>query len=472
MTLLLMTCLLATTPNTSEPPLNLGAILASVDQHHPKVEAAMAKEDVARAELFAARGGFDPKLSAYGALRNGGYYELRRVTAEIRQPTPIWGTELWVGYRFGLGILEERWPTYYEDETLDRGEVRAGLKIPVWRNGPLDKRRAKLKRARQKAEAAIGGRQATLLELRQKATDAYFAWAAAGRRLLVAQELLELAESRKKWVTARVDAGAIPPVEALEAERSVLLRRNSLVSARRGTEATSFILALFYRDDEGQPRLTVSRALPKELPLPADLDATSEQATTQALGCHPLLREQRALLAAVQVDQALAKAQNAPKIDIKAQISRDFGDGDITLPGTVFELGLEFEMPAAMRTPRGLLRASQAETRAVQQKLRFLEDSIRVRVSNSASAFVAAKERRQLAHKLAQNTRSLAKAEQSRFKAGATTLFVVNLREQSVAQAEIAEVDAIRDLWKARAEWDALTFCPSSRNEYSRNRLN
>ena len=78
-------------------PLTVEQVLRSTAEHHPSVQAALANESVAEAELLRARGAFDPTLSVRGALRHGGYYELRRVDAELRAPTPWLGAEFWAG---------------------------------------------------------------------------------------------------------------------------------------------------------------------------------------------------------------------------------------------------------------------------------------------------------------------------------------------------------------------------------------
>ena len=60
---------------------------------------------------------------------------------------------------------------------------------------------------------------------------------------------------------------------------------------------------------------------------------------------------------------------------------------------------------------------------------------------------------------MADITRRLADAELRRFESGATTLLIVNLREQAAAEASVREVEATRDLWRAAAAWRALTAC-------------
>ena len=418
------------------------------------------REEVAEAELMAARGGFDPYLSAYGALRTGGYYELRRVDVELRQPTPLWGAEVYAGYRYGRGDEPDRYPSYYDDQTLAGGELRAGVVVPLWRDGPFDARRAARARAELRIEQAQGTREATELDLRQKAAEAYWKWVAAGRKLRVAEELLELATRRLEQTRARAAAGAIPEVDALEAERAVLARQSSVIAARRGLEATALVLGLFVRDSSGDPRPPEASRLPSELPVPESIGA-ADVMFPAVLACHPRLRAARASLRATDVDRDLARAQRGPRIDLGLEISRDLGQSDVSslAGGTEFESKVRFAMPLLLRGERGRLEATEQRYLAESEELRLMEDGIRAELGDAASQWNAARERFEIAVRLVDVMRRLATAEERRFQVGATDLLVVNLREQSLAEAELSLVDAAAELWMARARWDALTAC-------------
>ncbi|MCU0672528.1 MAG: TolC family protein [Myxococcota bacterium] len=436
-------------------------VIASTERHHPRVQAAMLREEVAEAELMAARGGFDPYLSAYGALRTGGYYELRRLDVELRQPTPLWGAEVYAGYRYGRGVDDDaNYPSYYDDETLRGGEIRAGLLVPLWRDGPFDARRAARARAELRIEQTQGTREAIELDLKQKAAEAYWKWVAAGRKLRVAEELLELATRRLEQTRARAAAGAIAEVDALEAERAVLSRQSSVIAARRGLEATALVLGLFVRDSGGDPRPPSEDRLPDGLPVPDSIGA-ADVMFPAVLACHPRLRAARASLRATDVDRDLARAQRGPRIDLGLEISRDLGqsDGDSTLPGTVFESKVRFAMPILLRGERGRLEATEQRFLAESEDLRLMEDDLRTELGDAVSQWNAARERYELAVRLVDVMRRLAVAEERRFQAGATDLLVVNLREQSLSEAELSLVDAAAELWMARARWDALTAC-------------
>lgn len=438
-------------------PLSPGDVLASVERHHPTIAEAVAREEAAQAEVMAARGAFDPQLRAYGALRRGRYYDLTRIDVELRQATPLWGAEVWAGYRRGDG-QQSRYPSYYSDETLDGGELRAGVSVPLWRDGPLDARRAARTRALLGADAAEQTRRATELQLRQQGLSSYWKWVAAGRELSVATRLRDLAQARLEQVRGRVRAGAIPEVEALEAERSLLSRRAKEVAARRYVEAASLELSLYLRDGAGRPSVADASRLPDTLDLPAEI-SNVDATVVRSLACHPELRSARASVERSRVGRDLARARRAPQVDVSFQVSRDFGTGSDTLPGTVYEGGLRVAMPLGLRGARGELDAAEASLTASEQSLRLKEDVLATKIRDVASAHRAASERYELARQLADTTQRLATAELRRFDAGATTLLVVNLREQAAAEAAVAEVDAARDLWIAAAAWDALTTC-------------
>lgn len=440
-------------------PLTLEHVLRSTVTHHPSVQAALAREDVAEAELMRARGAFDPALNVRGALRHGGYYELRRVDAELRAPTPWLGAEVWAGYRYGRGVDgDERYPSYYSDQTLDGGELRAGVRVPLLRDRALDDRRA----ARARAELAVDGAQQVralaLIELERRAAAAYWSWVAAGRGQHVCEELLVLAETRLDAVRERAAAGIIPEVDTLEAERAWLSRQDCVIQARRNVEAAAIVLGLFLRSDTGAPAPPDPARLPGDLPLPS-APVMTQPDFERVLACHPRIAAQRAVVESQRVARDLARQRRQPRLDALAEVSRDLGQGDASLPGTVLEVGVQLSMPLALRDARGQHAASEALLAAELEQLRLVEDEVRAELGDIESAYRAALERHELLSRLEENAEQLAAAERRQLDLGATSLLFVNIREQGVAEASLARVQAVRALWEQSLRWQAATRC-------------
>lgn len=442
-------------------PLRFEEVLQSVQAHDPRIRKAIEGLREAESTTTEARGAFDPTLEGGLGLRTGGYYDLRRANVELRQPTTLWGSEIYVGYRIGRGI-NQTWPTYYEDQTLSDGEIRAGLELPIWRGGLIDEPRAKRARATHLEEAAGHELSATALNLELAAASAYWKWVSAGQKLGVTQALLELAEQRDGQLRRRVAAGSIAEFDVTDNERILLERRALLVSAERAFQQAAFELSLFVRDTEGRSIVPEPSRLPSEQAQPREPDPVEALVLHDVLMCHPELRRVRAEIEASEVDLALTKNQVAPELRGRFQYSRDLGDLtgtplDFTLPGNVFEAGIELSMPLPLRSERGRASVARAKVAQKEAELGFLEDQLSARVRDAASAVRAARERAELMAQVVGTASELAEGERRRFEVGASNLIFVNLREQQAAMAKMQLIEAIAIAEIERTRWDTTT---------------
>jgi outer membrane protein TolC len=81
---------------------------------------------------------------------------------------------------------------------------------------------------------------------------------------------------------------------------------------------------------------------------------------------------------------------------------------------------------------------------------------VTTKIRDTGQAVNVARERFLLASQEVEMARKLEKAERIRFKAGTSNLFIVNLREQSTADARIREAGALETYFRARATYDYL----------------
>ena len=309
-----LTPLLAFASEGRQRPLEFHEVLESVQAHDPRIREAVERLRAAESKTTAARGAFDPRLEGAGKIMTGSYYDLRSADVELRQPTTVWGSEVYVGYRVGLGV-NERWPTYRDNQTLSGGEVRAGIEVPIWRGGLIDPDRAERSRAIRLEEAAGEGLAVTKLDLELAAARAYWNWVGAGQNREVATSLLDLAEQRDRQLRRRLEAGSIPEFDVLDNERILLERKAFLISANRAFEKATFALSLFMRDSQGAPIDAAAERVPDRIAL-APIDGLAvDRAIQQVLQCHPELAKARAELAAAEVDQKLARNEVAPELE-------------------------------------------------------------------------------------------------------------------------------------------------------------
>lgn len=446
------------------PALRLDEVIASVDAHHPPLEALEARVRSAEGAHLAAEGGFDPTLSARGFLTVFGYYEYGRLDVSVTQATPLWGASFFAGWRIGRSVeIDRSFPEYYgQDETLDAGELRAGVTVPLLRDGWIDPRRATLWRAERATDAAEAELAARRLRVVYAATDAYLRWVAAGRKLEIALDLLRLAEDRDGQLAARAASGAIAPIEHLENRRAVLERRQAVVVAARALERTAIALGLYYRDEAGAP-LTVA---PDRYPglgegitvaVPSEADAIE-----LALAQRPELERFRALRESAEIARDLAENQILPRLDVTLSASTDLGttaDASLRsrLSPAVGEGLVTLTVPLLFREGVGRRDAARADLDAVAAEAELARDQVTLEVRDAYSALRAAEQALELAAESRDVAAAVAEAERARFEAGATTLLIVNLREAAAAQAAASWVNARIDVEVAQALVRAVT---------------
>lgn len=445
------------------PPLSLGAVLESVDAHHPSLVGAEERVRAARGSLLSAEGAFDLQLQGNGWVAPAGYYQYARADVSLVQPTPLWGLSVFGAWRIGRGFDQGGIPLYYGFlETLDAGEFRAGLTVPLWRDGPIDARRAGIARAEQGVVSVEAERDARRLRVLLAATEAYWRWVAAGLKLNVMQELLELAEARDAQLASRVRAGAIAAFEHLENRRAVLERRQQVIASRRVLERAALQLSLYWRRNDGEPRRPGIERVPGLPPRVVEVPE-EEEVVARALERRPEVARVRALRSAAAVALELAANQVAPQVNFSAQGMIDVGGGAADsrahqiLAQPVLEAWVTFSMPLQLRDARGRAESAHGEVGAITAELELVRNQISMEARDALSALRAALESALVAEEMREVAELVAAGERTRFETGATTLLIVNLRESAAASARAVLIDARADGRIAAAAVDVAT---------------
>jgi cobalt-zinc-cadmium efflux system outer membrane protein len=437
-------------------PLELREVLASAERAHPLMLAAGTERRLAQGELQSAEGGFDLSWKARGTLTPLGYYERLRAETTLEKPTEWWGASVFAGWRLGTG----EFPIYDGDQqTLDYGELRAGLHVPLWRNGPIDRRRASLERAELGlpiAELAVAQQR---LELRRAAAQRYWSWVAAGRRAAIAEALLANVVERDGGILQRVSTGDLPPIERVENQRAIEQRRALLAQAQRGLEQAGIELGLLLRDDRGEPTLPSPERLPEAFPELAQAEPSMAAVDLRlARKQRPEARRFSLQEGQQRVELGWAENQLAPGIDVQVAVAQDIGpssDARPDLSETVLEASVLLDLPLQTGSARGRLEIAAASAERLGQQARLARDRIAAEVRDAHSAISAARQRIQATRREVALALELEAGERTRFEQGDSNLLLVNLREQQTAEAQLREVDAVLDYYRAAADLEA-----------------
>lgn len=450
----------STPPTTASPAatnaLTLHEVLDSVRQQYPPMLAALIERDVAAGRLQSARGTFDFQFFSRLFDAPSGYYQSSTVDTGFEQFTGLWGSTLFGGYRVTTGGLL---PDYEKSRTQGSGEPRIGFRLPLLRDGSIDRRRATLIKARLDKELADPVIHRQQIDFIRAATAGYYGWLAAGERLRLSEALLRVARERMDTLKTQSESGLIARIVLTDNRRLIVSRELAMVQARRRFEAAGLALSLFYRDGQENPTVATRDRLPPSLPIPVGPEASLLQQDLQrSLTVRPELKRLSLTQEKLEVDQRLARNQLLPNLDAGVSANRDYGDRrykDQT--ETEVQVGVELRVPLQRREAKGRVAEIESQLEQITHEQRFARDRIQTEVRDSFSAWSAAHEQTLQARLNVELAVELQEAETERFMRGATDLLALQLREQAAFDAQVSAVDIDADCFRAQADYRAAT---------------
>jgi len=435
--------------------LSLETVLRSVEQDYPLLAAVFQERGITAGELLAAAGPFDTKLVGSGKSVPLGFYQYTTGDLYLERANRS-GGGTYAGYRIGTGPSFPIW--YGGLETNTGGEFRAGFTQSLLQGLAIDKRRAELTKAQIARTIAEPVIQEQRIEFLRAAAVGYWEWLGAGRKYVIAQQVLNEALERNKILAERVRRGDAAEIELVDNRRIVVDREAKLIAAGRKFQETAIKLSLFYRDDAGLPLLPDPQQLPHFFPMPpAPNPGLLGRDVQVAYQRRPELRELALKRQSLNVEMNLARNQTLPQLDGFVAAAKDVGTETPPIDKTPFQLetGIVASVPLQRSAARGNIRSAQASIAQLNARLRWYEDKIAADVQDSVSAIVAAHEQLRPRREAVQLTFRMEVAERRKYELGDSNLFVLNLRELDTRDAASLEIDALVTYFVATAFYHA-----------------
>jgi len=438
-----------------DTPLTLCEVLQSVNIHYPLLQAVERERGIAAGKLTSAMGAFDTNVTGAGNALAPGTYENYRSDFGAQQLLPYGGISMFGGFRTGYG----NFPTYnLQRLTADAGEFRGGLTMPLAKNRDIDRARA----TRAQAELDVSLAEPVILRSRldymRAAARSYWSWTGSGERRRAADYLVDLAVERDVEIGLRVERGAVANIERIDNQQNIALRQAVVVQADRGVQQATIDLSMYYRDPSGKP-LLAGRPRMRPLPEPvAPTPAVFEQSLARALAARPEFQRLALQREKLLVERRFAENQTLPGLDAQIVGNQDAGFGKSALSGPfgldrqVLEASLVFQMPAQRRDARGRVAATQSQLVQIDRQLQFAEDQIRAEVQDTYSALERAYEFHKQAAQRLDLAQVVARAEREQLRLGRSDVLRVTLREQAKFDAEIYEIGARQEFWRAESD--------------------
>ncbi len=441
-------------------PLTPDAVLRSSALTFPSILEAFEREAAARSDQLAADGAFDLLLKGEAYDRLTGTFSGGFASAEARQPLRPLGAEVFAGYRLSDG----RFPIYENiNNTNQLGEVKIGALFSLLRDRRIDQRRFGIEDTRLAASQARLDVLLVQMNVQHEALRAYYRWVAAGEEIRVFEELLEIAEARQIGLTREVNEGARARIALTENEQNLLRRRALLEEAKRNFATAANSLGFYLRGADGQLIVPTRSQLPdtarlKPIPPVATLLAVPLSEVTRT---RPELQSFRLALERATNKVELKRNDLQPSLDASVELSRDFGavgDGGPTFDSTDTIVGVTFTVPLQRRAARGAVQRAEAELRETELRQRRIADQITTDVANILANLTAALKLGDLADAEVTQANRMVQAERTRFRLGAGDFFLVNVREETAANAQIGAIRADLSGRLAEASFNAATM--------------
>ena len=426
----------------------------------PRILESFQREAAARSDQLAADGAFDLLLDAeyydrYTGTFSGGYGEVKAT-----QPLRPFGAEVFGSYRLSDG----RFPIYENAfNTNQVGEFKVGGLLSLLRDREIDNRRFAIEDTRLAASQAGLDVLLVQLNVQFEALQAYWRWVAAGYEIEVYEELLEIAEARAIGLERQVQSGASPRIAITENEQNIIRRKTLLEEAKRNFATAANSLSFYLRTREGRLIIPDRRQLPSSEQLSGlpDMQSLIAMQRSDIIEQRPELRNLDLLIERAQNKIALRENDLKPTLDFSVELSRDFGaigDGGPTFDSTDTVVGVTFKVPLQRREARGRLSRAQAELREIEFREQRISDQIKVELDNILANLNAALRLAELADDEVEQATAMVDAERKRFALGAGDFFLVNLREERAADAQIRAIRADLNGRLATASYNAATM--------------
>lgn len=404
-----------------------------------------------------AEGAFDLVFSAQGFSRVSGYYDGSFVQGMAKQRVRPLGAELYTAYKLSDGTFP-----IYEDinYTNSGGALKVGALFALLRDRDIDTQRVAEMDARLGITEAELDLLLTKIGVQQRALVAYWGWVTIGRQLRVYENLLRIAQERQDSLETQVRSGARAQIFLTENLQNITRRQSLVTAARRDFNKAANTLSFYYRDEQGQSTVPDASRLPPGVPIGEvdDLSVPVEVAVSDAV----LWRPELALLQnAIQREQnriALSENNLKPRVDLDIGVQQGLGsiaEGGPSRDSTDTVIGIQFTIPLQRREAQGKLLQAQAELESMRQEQQLKEEQIQLEVRNILLELAVARELLTLAAQEVAFSEIMRTSEIRQFQSGASDFFLVNLREETAANARIKLMQAEFDTRVARAEFDA-----------------
>ena len=403
-------------------------IIDSVNNHYPLIQEALLKYEASKGEYEASLGSFDHKVKFKSRNNIENVYDNQYFETAIERKTPYYGIGLIAGHRQGNGKFAE-YDGYYR--TSAAGEIFAGLTVPILRNFANDEARLGAQIAKINQEISKQELMTKKLTTTHKALSLYYKWLLECKKLEIRKSILALATSRHEMIEKKFKAGDVEKIKIKDNLRTIDKRRDEVLKNEIDLKRIAMELSLYLRNNKGDSLIPSQDQAPTDPKIHKNTKLSSFKWEKI-----PQLQILNLQFEAMKQQKEFNKTQRLPGLNLDVLASRELS-GDIPYDPETIKVGVSFDFPLENRKASGKTVSSEYKAMAIQKQKQYLLQELERFYNFSVDSVEASLERFKVVSREYENTKVMADAEKKRWLQGESDLFIFNLREQDIAEADI-----------------------------------
>ena len=428
--------------------------LGYVKKYHPLVKQADLKLNEAQASLMLARGAFDPKIEvdySEKQFQDKNYYSILNSSFKI----PTWyGIELKAGFDNAEGMY-----TNPENSLPNSGITSLGISVPVGQGLFINQRMADIRKAKIAQNLNSAERNLQAIEVLYEASMSYANWKRSYDEVKLYETYLKNALIRYDGVSKLIAQGDKPAIDSVEAGIAVTTRKLNLEDAQLKFTKARLELSNYLWFENNLP-LELNEALQPEKMLAITIKETLQvnELSSFSIDNHPKIKALDAKIDLLKVEKQLKANALLPKMDLSYNY--------LSEPSTInqyrmedYKIGLQFSIPIFLRKERAGLKLAKLKIQDTQLSLQFERKSLENKLISQQQEIISLEKQQAYNSQLVQDFNQLLTAEDRLFGMGESSLFLINLRENTLVSSQLNAIglenryfQALLGLYKTMAQ--------------------
>lgn len=429
-----------------------------VRKYHPIIKQADINIEKARAGIVIARGGFDPSvyLNSEQKTFDGKYY-YQYTNPELKIPT-------WYGIEVKAG-LENNGGQFLNSESTGGKTSYVGVAVPLAKNLLMDKRRATLQQAKIFKLQSESERLNITNDLLYEAYGGYWNWVREYQLYQILSDAVRINEARFELVKIGFRQGDRPAIDTIEAlvqlQSFQYLQNESLVKFKNaGVDLSAFLWLpnnnYYQLNDQVKPdgKWQLQNTTDVSLGILDDIIYTARLT-------HPKLKIFDFKLQDLEIERKLKFQSLLPMVNVKANLlNKGYDVFKGVVPGFYQynnKFGIDIGMPLRLSEGRGAYKMARLKITETNYAISLQQQSIENKIRSYYNELTGLQKQINIYEQAYINYLTLFRGENTRFKAGESTLFLLNTRENKVLEAlqKLTELKAKFYKTQVAVQWAA-----------------